>query len=263
MRPVLFELPGLERPVFAYGLLLGLALLVGAVLAASLARLEGMRPREYWRGTAAVVLLALAGGRALDVLTGASGVSAYGALLGAAFGARLAFGRAGFPAAVDRLAPPLALGVALVRIGCFLNGCDFGLPTALPWGVRFPRDRVLAAELGPSPAWLSHQRSGIALDGETVDAPALWSLPVHPTQLYEAGLALVLFAFLLRRWRRGRFEGEVFLCFVVLYGLGRAAIDLVAADRPPGFVSLTQALGLAAALLAGEALRRSLRPGSG
>ncbi len=67
----------------------------------------------------------------------------------------------------DAAAPGLALGHAIGRIGCFLNGCCYGLPTRMPWGVRF-------------------HNPALGID----------TLPSHPTQLYEAAGLLILFVLL-------------------------------------------------------------------
>ena len=72
----------------------------------------------------------------------------------------------------------MGISFALVRVGCFLEGCDYGRPTALPWGVRFPSGSLAAQ---------AHAAAGWVPDG----AP---SLPVHPTELYESMLGLLALA---------------------------------------------------------------------
>jgi phosphatidylglycerol:prolipoprotein diacylglycerol transferase len=100
---------------------------------------------------------------------------------------------------LDFLAPYAALAHAFGRIGCFLNGCCFGKACELPWAVRFP-------EL---------------------------SYAVHPTQLYEAVYNVLLFAYLVMRRKRVRFEGEISLLYFLLYGIGRYLIEFV---REPGWM---------------------------
>ncbi len=137
-------------------------------------------------------------------------------------------------------AVPLALGVG--RLGCLLAGCCFGQPTTGPFGITFdgavralgPRatcpdgwDRVVTAA-GEAvcavgrPAVLTQAKAGLIGPG------ALHSLPVHPTQLYEALLALALFAVLypLRR----RMVGRSFWAFAATYGAGRFVIEGLRAD---------------------------------
>jgi phosphatidylglycerol---prolipoprotein diacylglyceryl transferase len=93
----------------------------------------------------------------------------------------------------DLFAAPIALGLAIGRIGCFLGGLSdntYGTPTSLPWGVDFG-------------------------DG----------VPRHPTQLYESVFALGLFFFLMRMTKRPHRNGDVFKMFMVLYMAWRLAID--------------------------------------
>ncbi len=118
------------------------------------------------------------------------GVVAYGALGGlvASFGelARLR----GIPAlgALDRLAPCLGVLVVLGRLGCFFAGCDFGRISSAPWAVRFPAG---------TPAFADHLARGLVLAGDPR------SLPVHPTQIYEALLGVAVSAFALWTARSG------------------------------------------------------------
>ncbi|HUS64793.1 MAG TPA: prolipoprotein diacylglyceryl transferase family protein [Kofleriaceae bacterium] len=118
----------------------------------------------------------------------------------------------------DLLAAPMGLGLAIGRLGCFLAGCDYGQVTSVPWAVRFPQG---------SPAWRGHVSAG------WLPRDRAESLPVHPTQLYEAllGLALCALAVWLSRtaWARER-AGRVFAVFVGLYAAGRVAIENLRGD---------------------------------
>ncbi len=269
MHPVLFHLPG-GAPVYAYGFLLGLAVVVGWNLSIVLAARDGLDGARVAWGAGVIALLAILGSRALHLIVNPAewarpavwldlrgGIVAYGGFLGGTLGAYLAFARteAGFLGYADVLSPGVALGIGLTRIGCFLNGCDFGAPTARAWAVRFPRDRVLGPGLPMewSPAWRQHFLSGASLSGERVTAASSWSLPVHPTQLYESGLGLGLFVLLLALRRRRPFPGVVFLALAAGYGLGRAAIETFRDDAMRGLVlglPTSQFLGLATAALA-------------
>jgi len=104
--------------------------------------------------------------------------------------------------ALSAAAPALAIGHAIGRIGCFLVGDDYGRPTDVPWGVAFPKG------LPPT------------------------TIPVHPTQLYEAvGLAAI--AWLLIRWRRkGISDIVVFARYLILAGTLRFAIEFVRVNEP-------------------------------
>lgn len=99
----------------------------------------------------------------------------------------------------DALAPCIAAGHAIGRIGCFLGGCCYGLPTDLPVGVVFPEGSLPYARYG--------------------------SVPLHPTQLYEAGLLLLIFLVLMTMPRRGAFPR-----YLILYGAGRFLIEFLRAD---------------------------------
>ena len=96
---------------------------------------------------------------------------------------------------LDAIAPGSALGYAIGRIGCFLNGCCFGLPTKLPWGVVFPKGSLAEAYCS--------------------------DVPLQPTQLY-ASLSM-LAAFLLLAWlyRKKRFDGQIVFWGLVLYSVYR------------------------------------------
>jgi len=111
----------------------------------------------------------------------------------------------------DILAPQLGLFIFFTRIGCFLNGCDFGKPTSLPVGVRFPRG------LG---AYAVHLFQG------KINLFSKYSLPVHPTQLYESafGLLFFLFAYFYLE-KKTKFDGELFWIFVLSYGIFRFVTD--------------------------------------
>lgn len=120
----------------------------------------------------------------------------------------------------DLLAAPMGLGLCIGRLGCFLAGCDYGqvAPASVPWAVRFPQG---------SPAWRGHVSAG------WVPRDRAESLPVHPTQIYEAllGLALCGLAIWLARtdWARAR-AGRVFAVFVGCYAAGRVVIENLRGD---------------------------------
>lgn len=112
------------------------------------------------------------------------------------------------PRLADSVAPALGVGIATMRVGCYLAGCCFGKPTALPWGVTFP------------PGSNAHLYQ---LAGNPLLALRGGPLPVHPTQLYELAAALLgsgLAAYLLRRKAR---EGVAFLSFILWYSAFRWA----------------------------------------
>jgi len=114
----------------------------------------------------------------------------------------------------DGVAPSLALGIAIGRLGCFLRGCCFGLPTDSSLGMKFPagseaseQARLLLAEHG-------HHLADLPL------SPA-----IHPSQLYSSFGGLLIFVMLLVLERVLKFRGVVFAEFLVLYGIHRIIMD--------------------------------------
>jgi phosphatidylglycerol---prolipoprotein diacylglyceryl transferase len=126
--------------------------------------------------------------------------------------------------------PALAVGQMLGRIGCFLVGDDYGRPTALPWGVRFPRG------LPPT------------------------DVPVHPTQLYEAAF-LAFLAWLLIRWRRGGVPDRTVLGrYFFFAGLFRFLLEFVRVNtRVLGPLTVAHLFSAGVAIL-GVVLMRRARP---
>ncbi|HEX3762517.1 MAG TPA: prolipoprotein diacylglyceryl transferase family protein [Kofleriaceae bacterium] len=145
---------------------------------------------------------------------------------------------------------PLGVALALARIGCFMAGCDYGKVSSLPWAVRFPAG---------SPAWRDHVRAGL------IPADRAASLPVHPTELYEALLGLVIVGIAIAWVRRRRKDGELFVFAAATYAIGRLAIETLRGDAGRGIYaglssgqifSLLVLLAIAARALA--ATRRAL-----
>ena len=132
----------------------------------------------------------------------AGGMVFYGGLAGAAVAAALFARTRQLPLweLADVLAPSIALGHAFGRVGCFTNGCCYGGPTQLPWGVQLP------------------------------DAPAGQVALVHPTQLYEAVLLLGLCAVLAWQYRRKRFAGHTFALYLIAYAFLRFALEYFRGD---------------------------------
>jgi phosphatidylglycerol:prolipoprotein diacylglycerol transferase len=135
---------------------------------------------------------------------------------------------------LDLAAPAAAIGYAIGRIGCFLNGDDYGTLTRLRWAVVFPSG---------TEAYTAHLSNGWIRPGDS------WSLPVHPTQLYASLLGLGLFA-ILGSWRAKR-PGDRLWLFFLLYGASRFLLEYFRGDFHPvlGALSLPQlfSLGLIAA----------------
>ena len=120
----------------------------------------------------------------------------------------------------DILAPSIALGNALGRIGCLLNGCCYGRVCHLPWAIRFPNQ---------SAAWLQQFQAGLV--GK--DDP---SLPVHPTEVYDALLNFALYLFLAWLFRRKKFDGQVFATYLIGYAVLRFSVEFFRGDYPPDHI---------------------------
>ncbi len=177
------------------------------------------------------------------------GLTLYGGVIAGAAAALLVARRAQLPmwTVADALTPSLALGMMFGRVGCFLNGCCYGHPTSMPWGVVFPPDSFAGLEFG--------------------------SAPVHPSQLYFSAAGLVLFVLLWAVRTRIRTPGVLFWAFVALFGLTRIPLDMTRAydaqaqvARLGGMtITESQVMSFAMALFAALMilrLRRQARPAS-
>jgi phosphatidylglycerol:prolipoprotein diacylglycerol transferase len=218
--------------------MLALGAVVGAILAVVAAHRDGVSRASSVSVLMAAYVSGLAGACAVPAaqalisfieggrLAPPTGIAAYGGL---------AFGTLGGLAWIrfkhreidpwrflDAVAPSLAIGIFFARIGCFLAGCDYGTPTTSSSsfvGTAFPRG---------SHAFRDHVARG------WIDAAATSSLPVHPTELYEAGVGLALF-FALRAMKPEK-RGARFVALVIAYALARSAIELVRGDVSRGHV---------------------------
>jgi len=136
----------------------------------------------------------------------AGGLTAYGAVLGAALGIWIysRFSDFKFGYFADLVAPAIILAQAIGRVGCTINGCCYGIGTSLPWGVIYTHPNSLAP-------------LGVA---------------IHPTQIYEILYNLLVFAVLiiLRGWFKP--EGSLFLIYLSLYSLWRVGMDFLRPGTP-------------------------------
>jgi phosphatidylglycerol:prolipoprotein diacylglycerol transferase len=143
----------------------------------------------------------------------------------------------------DVIAPGLLVGLALGRLGCFLNGCCYGGPCDLPWAVRFPPD---------SPPWLDQAARGL-LPAPVPGQPAPWSLPVHPAQLYAALDAALLAALAIAFTPVARRRGAVFALVLTLHPISRMLLEAIRIDEPPALgtvLSISQLVSLVLLALA-------------
>ncbi len=241
-----------ELPIFSYGAMLCVSLVVGWYLTMGLAARDGLDPTVAANGFIVTAICSLLGARLLYVVTspseqtvgdlvafGRGGLHAYGGFVAGFLGAWAFFRRQSTSVLswADVAAPGVASGLVLGRLGCYLFGCDFGKPlgAGAPEWLRtlgtFPRWSKVPASVGEgSPAWIEHvNHRGLSLEGPT-------SLPVHPTQIYEAlaGVALLAMVVVLRQ--RRSFRGQAFLALTFGYGVLRFLIEVLRGDRERGFL---------------------------
>jgi phosphatidylglycerol---prolipoprotein diacylglyceryl transferase len=262
MHPILFRipLPGWHfpligqmssLPIYSYGVMLGLSIVVGWYLTLGLGARDGWPRDELANCYVITAIAAVIGSRLLYVATNLDefhtfadvfafrrgGLVAYGGFLGGFVGSYAYLKRKGLPLLpwADIAVPSLAIGLFITRIGCYLFGCDFGkpltdsAPAVLKKLGTFPHwpDGTLAQGTG-SPAWYEHyQRHLVSLDSNV-------SLPVHPTQIYESLTGLSLFALVMLTRKHQKFRGEVFLVFTFAYGYARFLLEILRDDAERG-----------------------------
>jgi phosphatidylglycerol:prolipoprotein diacylglycerol transferase len=202
--------------IHSYGLLLAVAFLVSIQIFLARGKARGIPEDRLSTLSLVLLLLAIIGGRALFVFTHwdeyaqdplgvfrlwEGGLMLYGGYFLAITGGIVYVRRAGLPVwrIADAAAPSMAIGVGIGRLGCFFNGCCFGLPTHLPWGIHFPPQSY----------------SNAVFPGESL----------HPSQLYMAGAGLALFVTTLALDRKPRFDGWLFWVYVALDATLRFVID--------------------------------------
>ncbi|HEX9754260.1 MAG TPA: prolipoprotein diacylglyceryl transferase [Gemmatimonadales bacterium] len=212
--------------ITGYGIMLMVGFLVGGWLIDRQLRGKGFN-REY---AGDIVVAAVIGGvvgaklwyvalHGLDTLLDRGGLVWYGGLVGGALAVTLQGARRGVPFrwTAQLVAPGLAAAYALGRIGCFMVGDDYGVPTTAWWGVKFPQG------LPPTTA------AGLATLGwqppPGTDLATVFA--VHPTQLFEVVLMTAAFMVLWRLRNRPYGTGWLFGLYLVFAGTERFAIEFI------------------------------------
>ncbi len=210
MYPVLFELGSLR--LYSWGFMLAIAVLIAIWGIGRLFEREGYSKDAVFEMVILMVIFGLIGSHLAYIMVyqweefladplmffsiknGIEGMIWYGALIGGMipFVIYLHRKRMSFWKVADMFAPFLALGYALVRVGCFLRGCCYGEVTSSAWGVVFP----------------------------VVD-----EFTRHPTQLYSSLLNLILFIILIWLYPQRRFNGQIFLLYLIGYGIYRFIVE--------------------------------------
>lgn len=229
-----------------YGVLVALAFLAGLWITVKLARRENLPAEKISNLAVYCALAGLLGGKlfmflfdfneywqhpdrifSLETLQ-AAGVYQGGFLL--AFVTAIVYLRRNMlpmGKTFDVFAPGLSLGHAIGRLGCFSAGCCWGKPTNLPWAITFTKPDA-------------HELTDVPLN-----------VPVHPTQLYESAVNLLIFWILWRRIHKLHGDGQVFGWYLLLYSTARFCIEFVRNHEQPleYGLSLTQWISLGTLLL--------------
>ena len=216
MHPILFKIGSL--PINSYGLMLAISFLLGVKLASRRALKLGIPADETVNLSIWIMAAAIIGSRAFYVIThmdqyahdplaivafwkGLYGLSMLG---GVALAMVVGFSwiiKKKWPvwSFADAIIPSFALGIFITRVGCFFNGCCFGLETSCAVGVSFPSGSLPFAVYG--------------------------GVPIHPTQLYSSLGGLVILLLLLFADRRKNYPGFIFSMFMGLYGATRFGME--------------------------------------
>ena len=244
MRPVLFHLGPI--PIYSYGTMVALAFLVSLWAVGRRAQKAGLATFDQIIDLSLWVLIGgVVGARLLFVLLelptylknpvsivliNQGGLSFYGAVLAAFICGAVYVRRKKLPLwpLADVVAPWVALGYSIARVGCLLNGCCYGVPTNVPWALRCAAgDNLLR----------------------------------HPTQIYSMIASLGLFVLLLSVEKKKPFDGFVFWLYIGLYAITRFIIEIFRDSQilAFGWLRTTQAACFLIVLLAAWMIYRGYR----
>lgn len=219
MYPELFSIGPLT--VHTYGVMFSLGIVAAVVLSERQLRRTGGKPGTIADMAFPVMLGVILGARALFVIVEHQyyaahpwhilavwngGLVFYGGLIGGALAFVLAarWWHLDLWYLADTLAPGLALGHGIGRIGCFFAGSCYGKPTDLPWAVTYT-----------DPGSLAHDILGV---------------PVHPVQLYSTIFLVSLAVLLYRKGPSASFRGQVITSYGIIYGVYRFMIEFLRGD---------------------------------
>src|SRR3954463_10922164 len=244
MHPILFDFG--PATIYTYGVLLASAYLLGLRLAMVRAKARGLDQQRVLDLGIYIIISALVGAKLLLVVTdfrtflsdpselitlARSGGVFYGGLILAVSVALWDIRKIGLPlwTTCDVFAPGIALGHVVGRFGCLFAGCCYGKPTTKPWGITFT-DTFAAMNVGTP-----------------------LGVPLHPTQIYEAGAEFLILMLLLLTERKGRsFAGRTFWLYMLLYAVSRFIIEFFRGDErgTVGMFSTSQFISILLAPLA-------------
>jgi phosphatidylglycerol:prolipoprotein diacylglycerol transferase len=203
-----------------YGLFVAIGFFVGLVVTVRLGKSEGFGSQQIMDMGFVIILSAIIGSRLMYVLMNAShftrapldilkiwegGLVFSGGVLGVVLTMLWYIKRHGLPLGkiADLWSPAIALGQGIGRIGCFMAGCCYGKPTDSICGVVFTHPHSLASPL---------------------------NVPLHPTQIYASLSGFVIFLIVLVLYTKKKFEGQVFLWFLIMHSTARLALERFRGD---------------------------------
>jgi len=245
MYRILFTVPGLNLSIHSFSVVVLLAVAAALYLTAWRAKREGLDPGVVSELAVWLLTGGIIGARVFYIIqhpesiqrfsdlfmVWQGGLVYYGCLIGGLIGSVLYWVRHPFPfvAMADAVAPALAIGCAIGRVGCLLNGCCYGDPCHLPWAIQFP------AESFP---WYRQVEQGLIAPFDS------WTLPLHPTQLYAVLDGLFILGLLTTFYPRRRRDGEVMALLMVTYPITRFVIEGLRGDEGVFLLGMTMSQGI-------------------
>jgi phosphatidylglycerol:prolipoprotein diacylglycerol transferase len=235
MHPILFDLGKFH--LYTYGLFIALGFITAIFVSQKLAARSGIKEQVISDIFFIILVSALVGARALYVMISFDayknnlldilkiwngGLVFFGGFISAVIctAVYLHYKKLNIWKTADVIAPGVALGHSIGRFGCFFAGCCYGQSCDLPFAVTFTNP----------------------------DSLAPLNVPLHPTQIYMVLSNLILFFILMLVFRKKRFNGMVFLTYIMLYSFFRFIIEFFRGDFRGhfyfDFISLSQGIGL-------------------
>ncbi len=243
-------------PIYWYGVLIGLGMLLAVAFALSQAKGFGIDPNRMIDVIIIGIVCGVLGARIYYIIFSdgvydtlysffnlrGGGLAIYGGVIGGAIGCIVGCKWRKVPLLpmMDLVGMGFLIGQSIGRWGNFTNQEAFGSNTDLPWGMISPA----------TTAFLKTRATALTAEGVNV----LPDMPVHPTFLYESLWCALGFLLLFLYRKHRKFNGEIALLYVVWYGLGRFFIEGLRTDSlmiAPLGIRVSQLLAAASVLLAG------------
>lgn len=259
MFPVLFTIGNF--PITSFGLMMFFSFLSGAWVLSRMLERYGFERDLAWDMLAGIAIGGIIGAKGyylalhfddlvrnpMGEILSRGGLVWYGGLIGGVTAYYLQVRARKLPIGVmyNATAPALAVAYAVGRLGCFLVGDDYGRYTTSGVGIAFPQ--------GAPPSTAGNLRYQFGDTSIPASIPDSMVVTVHPTQLYEIGLALVMFAILWKVGRKMVRPGYLFALFLGMYAVERFLIEFVRAkgDRFVFGLSTSQVMSILTLVAAG------------